>query len=178
MKSVLFLCIGILFSVVNTYAQTAAYTTAATQCLQSNGTTAFYETVFNTCFKQIQDQYIKYDIPSEEWTEFKALKPEAMKTVNGKLVTAYSDFFTLKDIENMNALYASQAGQTMIKNPSALTKKDKKQIDNFYKTSTGKKIVDSQSDMKEQMQVISDFWCGEIYKTVNDKLEAKGYAIR
>ncbi|WP_066224800.1 DUF2059 domain-containing protein [Formosa haliotis] len=177
MKSILFLCVGLLFS-ASVWSQSSAYSTAATQCLESNGTLAYYETIFDACFKQMQNQYAKYNIPSETWTELKTVKPSEMDKVNNKLVEAYSDFFTMEDVQNMNALYGSKTGQTMLNNPNALTKKDKKQIDNFYKTATGKKIVSSQAGMKEKMQVISDFWCGDMYKTVNGKLEAKGYSIR
>ncbi|MHA7941656.1 DUF2059 domain-containing protein [Formosa sp. 3Alg 14/1] len=177
MKSILFLCIGVFFS-LNVLSQSADYTDQALQCLKSNGTSAYYETIYETCFKQIQDQYYKLNVPATTWASLKAEKPEAMQRVNQELVTAYSDFFTMEDIKNMNDLYGSTTGQTMIKNPNGLTKKDKKVIDKFYKTSTGKKIVSSQSDMNEKMQVISDFWCGDIYKKVNQKLEAQGYSIR
>ncbi|MDW5288833.1 hypothetical protein [Formosa sp. PL04] len=177
MKSILFLCVGLFFS-TSMFSQNSAYTEAATQCLKSNGTTAYYETVFNACFKQMQDQYAKFNIPSDTWVELKSIKAEAMATVNSKLVSAYSEYFTIEDVQNMNALYGSQAGKTMIKNPNGLTKKDKKQIDSFYKSSTGKKIVSSESGMKDKMQLISDFWCGDMYKTVNSKLEAKGFSIR
>ncbi|WP_299780152.1 hypothetical protein [uncultured Formosa sp.] len=177
MKLMLSFCISLLCS-ISVFSQTNTYSEAAAQCLKSNGTYAYYETIYESCFKQMQDQYAKLDIPEETWAELKTVKPEAMQAVNSRLVSAYSDFFTLEDIQSMNALYNSHAGQTMINNPNALTKKDKKQIDTFYKTTTGKKIVNSQSGMKEKMQVISDFWCGDMYKSVNEKLEAKGFSVR
>ncbi|WP_159021421.1 hypothetical protein [Formosa sp. L2A11] len=177
MKLMLTFCISLLCS-ISVFSQTEAYSEAATLCLKSNGTYAYYETIYESCFKQMQDQYTKLDIPAETWAELKTVKPEAMQAVNARLVSAYSDFFTLEDVQNMNTLYTSHAGQTMISNPNALTKKDKKEIDKFYKTATGKKIVSSQSGMKKKMQVISDFWCGDMYKSVNEKLEAKGFSIR
>ncbi|WP_103192066.1 DUF2059 domain-containing protein [Formosa algae] len=177
MKSVLSLCIGLLIN-LTVFSQSEVYVAEATQCLNVTGMSAHYESIFETCFKQMQDQYNKLDIPSETWAEFKSVKPEALANVNNRLVAVYSDYFTLEDVQKMNALYRSSAGQTMIKNPNALTKKDKKEIDRFYKSDTGKKVVNSQSGMNEKMQVVSDFWCGEMYKQVNDKLEAKGYTIR
>ncbi|QDO92539.1 DUF2059 domain-containing protein [Formosa sediminum] len=177
MKFLFTLCIGLLLS-ISVYSQTEEYTKAATQCLNITGMSAHYETIFETCFKQMQDQYAKLNIPSNTWKEFKTVKPEALARVNQELVTVYSDFFTLEDVQKMNALYRSSTGQTMIKNPNALTKKDKKEIDRFYKSETGKKIINSQSAMNQKMQVVSDFWCGEMYKDVNEKLEAKGYTIR
>ena len=177
MKKVLLLCISLLFS-FSVVSQSAAYSEAATKCLNATGMSAHYESIFETCFSQMQDQYSKLEIPSESWDEFKSVKPEALASVNSRLVSVYSEFFTLEDIQNMNKLYGSQLGQTMIKTPNALTKKDKKEIDKFYKTATGKKILNSQSGMNEKMQVISDFWCGEMYKTVNAKLEAQGFTIR
>lgn len=159
-------------------AQTETYSTEVKQCIKSNGTYAYYETVFDACFSQIEEQYAKLEIPAETWDELKAVKPEAMQNVSDKLVVAYQDYFNEEDVKKMNVLFASKTGQTMLSNPNALTKKDKKTIDQFYKSDTGKKIAQSQAGMKEKMQVISDFWCGEMYKDINEKLESKGYTVR
>lgn len=167
-----------MFSSLSVFSQSETYSTDVQQCLKNNGTYAYYETVFDACFNQIEDQYAKLNIPEKTWADLKAIKPKAMQDVSGKLVLAYQDYFSHDDVKNMNALFASKTGQTMLSNPNALTKKDKKTIDEFYKSDTGKKIAQSQEGMQEKMQVISDFWCGEMYKDVNEKLEAEGYSVR
>lgn len=177
MKKTLLLFLG-LISCISVFSQTEAYSTDVKQCLKSNGTYTYYESVFDACFSQIESQYSKFGISEETWDELKSVKPQAMEDVSDKLVIAYQDYFNHDDVKRMNTLFASKTGQTMLSNPAALTKKDKKTIDEFYKSATGKKITKSQAGMQEKMQVISDFWCGEMYKTVNEKLEEKGYSVR
>ncbi|RAJ13395.1 DUF2059 domain-containing protein [Olleya aquimaris] len=166
-----FLAIGTL-----SFAQVDAYSEDVKKCIKSNGTLAYYEDVIDQMFSMLEQQFASQEVPADVWTELKKVKPESMDELAQMIVSAYRAHFTHQDVKNMNALYATKAGQNMFK-PEALSEGDKIILKEFYQSETGQKIVSSQDSMNASMSDISIMWSGDLYKSMIAKLSEKGYTI-
>lgn len=179
MKKIAFLFALVISSM--SFAQTETvvdpYSDAVKTCLIGNGTRAYYDNVVDEMFKMLQGQYASQNVPESVWKELKNVKSETLDELSQMVVSAYRGHFTLKDVNNMNALYATEAGKRMYKQPSALTEADKFEVNAFYQTETGQKIITSQESVNKIMTQVSEMWSSDLYKSVIDKLSEKGYNL-
>ena len=146
-------------------------------CLKNNGTYNYYDGVVDSMFTHLKEQFASQKVPVEVWTELEAIKPDTLDELGQMVVSAYRGHFTHQDVKNMNALYKTTAGKKMINSQTALTEGDKVVLNEFYKTETGQKIVGSQDSMNASMMQITEMWSGDLYKSVLAKLSDKGYNL-
>ena len=158
------------------FAQVDAYSEDVKKCIKSNGTIAYYENVVDQMFTMLEEQFESQNVPAKVWTEVKAEKTDAMDELAQMIVSAYRAHFTHEDVKNMNALYATKAGQNMFK-PEELSEGDKVVLKEFYASETGQKIVNSQDSMNASMSNISEMWSKDLYQGVISKLSEKGYNL-
>jgi len=161
----------------HTFAQTDAYSEDVKTCIKSNGTYDYYADVVDQMFSMLKKQYASKDVPAALWIELEKTKPESMKELSQMLVSAYRGYFSHKDVKNMNTLYQSKVGQTMIKDAQSLSEGDKVVLGEFYESDTGKKIIGSQEDMNKLMSKISEMWSSDMYRNVVSKLSEKGFSL-
>ncbi|MBU2939647.1 DUF2059 domain-containing protein [Lacinutrix sp. C3R15] len=176
MKKIYTLVLALIVS-VTTFAQVDAYSEDVKQCIKSNGTYAYYENVVDQMFTMLQEQYASQNVPESVWVELKGLKTESLEELSQMVVSAYRGHFTHEDVKNMNALYATKAGQNMFKDASELTEGDKVALTEFYRSDTGQKITGSQDSMNDAMSKISEMWSSGFYRDIVDKLSEKGFNL-
>jgi len=175
MKNIITLILFLTFSMAS-FAQVDAYSEAVKKCITSNGTMSYYEDVVEQMYGMLEKQYSAENVPQTVWAEIKKGKKASMDELAQMIVSAYKGLFTLQDVKNMNALYASQAGKNMFKK-EALTESDKVILSEFYKSDTGLKITGSQEEMNAAMSKIAEMWSGDYYKSVVAFLSEKGYNL-
>jgi len=159
-----------------TYAQTSTYREDVLKCIKSNGTINYYEDVIDQMYQMLEKQFDSENVSEAVWEEVKSGKTGAMAKLGQLIVSAYEGHFTHKDVKNMNALYATQAGMNMFK-IDAITVEDKVVLDKFYKSETGQKIINSQKSMNASMSKISELWSSELYQGAISFLSEKGYNL-
>ncbi|WP_299890774.1 hypothetical protein [uncultured Lacinutrix sp.] len=175
MKNIATLILFLTFSITS-FAQVDDYSVAVKKCITSNGTMAYYDDVMEQMYDMLKVQFKAENVPDTLWAEVRKGKKVAMDELAQMIVSAYKGHFTLKDVKNMNALYASQAGKNMFKK-DALTESDKVALGEFYKTDTGRKITGSQDSMNDAMSKISEMWSSDVYRGVIALLSEKGYNL-
>ncbi len=153
------------------------YSEAVKKCIKSNGTYKYYAEVVDQMFTMMQQQYASQNVPNQVWDELKQTKNETLEELGQMIVSAYRGHFTLKDVNYMNAFYATDIGKNMFVNGYKLTEGDKVAIAEFYKSETGEKIISSQQSLEDAMRQISEFWSKDFYASIVDKLSEKGYTI-
>lgn len=146
-------------------------------CLKNNGTYNYYDGVVESMFTHLKQQFESHNVPTEVWTELEGMKPDTLDELGQMVVSAYRGHFTHQDVKNMNALYKTTAGKKMINTETALTEGDKVALNEFYKSETGQKIVGSQDSMNASMMQITEMWSADLYKSVLAKLSEKGYNL-
>lgn len=182
MKHILKIFVLILFTTTafaqnNDAATDEAYNKEVKLCLKNNGTHHYYSDVVDQMFVELKKQFADQNVTEDIWTELEQIKPQTLDELEDMIVTAYEGHFTLEDVKNMNALYASNAGKKMIKSDTPLTEGDKIVLQEFYKSDTGQKIVGSQDSMNAILMKITENWSGKLYRSVLDKLSEKGYNL-
>ena len=174
MKKQAIFVLVILISFVG-YAQSKKYSDEVKACLKSNGTYAYYEDVIDQMFNMLQKQYASQNVPSAVWSDVLAVKPQALDELGNMLIGAYEAHYSHKDVKRMNALYQTIEGKRMISNPKDLTEEDKANLNKFYASSTGQKVVSSQESMNKIMSEITEKWSSELYQKVVNTLSDKGF---
>lgn len=173
-----FLCALLLsFTVLTTaVAQEDDYVIAVNECIENNGTLAYYDAVLDAMFLDFKTEFQASNIPDSMWETVEKEKKYAKNGLATMLSRAYKEHFTLQDLELMNELYASKAGQNMLQNKS-LSKKDKAYLDRFYNSATGKKIQNTQSEMSASLRRLAKIWINNTSNKVATLLSEKGYSL-
>ncbi len=146
-------------------------------CLKNNGTYNYYDDVVNKMFLHLKTQFVDQKVPDEVWTELEAMKPDTLDELGQMVVSAYRGHFDHQDVKNMNAFYKTTAGKKMINSQTELNEGDKALLKEFYKSETGQKIVGSQDSMNASMMQITEMWSADLYKNVLAKLSEEGFNL-
>lgn len=180
MKNILTFFLALLVSTMSFAQDTAVvdeYSESVKLCLKNNGTYNYYDGVVDSMFSHLKQQFADQKVPTEVWAELEAIKPQTLDELGQMVVSAYRGHFTHQDVKNMNALYKTTAGKKMINTATALTEGDKVALNEFYKSETGQKIVGSQDSMNASMMQITEMWSADLYKSVLAKLSEKGFTL-
>ncbi len=146
-------------------------------CLKNNGTYNYYDGVVDSMFTHLKQQFESQNVSAEVWTELESIKPDTLDELGQMVVSAYRGHFNHQDVKNMNALYKTTAGKKMINSETELTEGDKVALNEFYKSETGQKIVGSQDSVNASMMQITEIWSADLYKNVLAKLSEKGFKL-
>lgn len=177
MKTVLSFIFIFLIS-FSTIGQVDAYSEDVKVCIKQNGTYDYYADVVDQMFTMLKQQYSAKNVPDTVWNELEASKSDSMDELSQMLVSAYRGYFSHDDVKNMNALYKSQAGQTMVNDAHNLSASDKAELGQFYDSDTGQKILGSQEEMNKLMSKISEMWSSDMYRSAVAKLSEKGFTLQ
>lgn len=165
------------FTVLTTaVAQDDDYVIAVNECIENNGTLAYYDTVLDAMFLDFKTEFQASNIPDNVWKEVEKEKEYAKEGLATMLSRAYKNHFTLQDLEAMNALYSSKAGKNMLQS-KPLSKAETKELDDFYNSSTGQKIQKSQSEMSTSLRRLAKLWINNTSNKVATVLSEKGYSL-
>ena len=146
-------------------------------CLKNNGTYNYYDGVVDSMFTHLKQQFESQNVPNDVWVELESIKPDTLDELGQMVVSAYRGHFNHQDVKNMNALYKTTAGKKMINSATELTEGDKVTLNEFYKSETGQKIVGSQDSVNASMMQITEIWSADLYKNVLAKLSEKGFNL-
>ncbi len=146
-------------------------------CLKNNGTYNYYDGVVDSMFTHLKQQFESQNVPDAAWVELESIKPDTLDELGQMVVSAYRGHFNHQDVKNMNALYKTTAGKKMINSETELTEGDKVALNEFYKSETGQKIVGSQDSVNASMMQITEIWSADLYKNVLAKLSEKGFKL-
>lgn len=177
MKTVLTFILIFLIS-FSTIGQVDAYSEDVKVCIKQNGTYDYYADVVDQMFTMLKQQYAAKKVPESVWQELETSKSDSMDDLSQMLVSAYRGYFSHDDVKNMNALYQSKSGQTMVNDANSLTASDKKKLGQFYESDTGQKILGSQDEMNKLMSKISEMWSSDMYRSAVAKLSEKGFTLQ
>ena len=151
------------------------YSESVKQCLINNGTRDYYSTVVDEMFTMLQKQYAEKNVPESVWTELKDVKTETLNELSQMVVSAYRGHYTQDDLNKMNAMFTTETGKKMFKDPKSLTEPEKFKVNDFYNSEVGQKIIGSQESMNKIMSQVSEMWSSDLYQSVIAKLDEKGY---
>jgi len=160
-KILLFL---LFFGTMGVFAQTAKEDNVATY-LKSNGSMQQYEFAYDQLLKMMQKNHPKTDANAEGWKYLKDNKSKAVSEMLGSLGTIYKKHFSDADIKEMLGFYRSAAAKQMLKDRTKMTEEHKAQLNSYYNSEIGKKIISKQQVLGQEIAKISEEWSRDLYET-------------
>lgn len=158
-------------------AQEQSYHQEILKYFKINGTEVQYTNATTGLFDLLKRQYESKNVPSAVWTELEEEIPQAVDRILNMLVSAYRGSYNQEDIQNMLAFYETSTGSQLLKDKTALTSDQQKEASNFYNSTTGQKILESEEKIGKNISEISEIWSRDLYKMMVDKLAEKGYTM-
>ncbi len=166
-----------IFTSLSFYAQEASYQEIALKYLQTNGTAQQYEGAIDQLFGLLKQQYAGQNIPDETWATLRTESSGEVNKVMSMLVSAYRGTYEKEDLVNMLAFYETDAGRQLLTDKTALDYEQRKDASVFYNSPTGQKILTSEQQIAARVGEVSEIWSRDLYRSVTDKLAAKGFTL-
>lgn len=133
--------------------------------LESNGTMKQYKNAYRELLNLMEEQFPKSDRNSNGWLYLERNETKALTEINDLLVPIYIKHFNEQDIDKMQAFYASNSGQQLVKDRTKLTDTQRKEVDTFYGSKIGLKIKTKQQILSEEIAGVSEYWSKDLYQT-------------
>jgi len=133
--------------------------------LESNRTMKQYEFAYDELLKMLGNQYPKSDNNADGWKYLQGNKKEAMSAMKKELIPVYQENFNETEIKAMTAFYQSDTGKQLTDDPSKMTALQKEELNRFYNSELGKKIIEKQPVLREAISTVSESWSKDLYET-------------
>ena len=133
--------------------------------LDSNGTLAQYEYAYGELLKMLEKQFPKSESNAKGWEYLLGNEEKAIAEIKSLLVPIYQQNFEQGDIKKMIAFYQSDTGKQLMQDRSQMTEMQKKELNDFYTTEVGQKIIEKQPILTEEISKVSEGWSRELYET-------------
>jgi len=159
--------IGMLFFMITltSCAQKNTFSDDVVSYLNSNGTSAQYEFAYDELLKMMDSQYPQTESNTKGWDYLNANKEKHVAEIIALLVPVYQKNFTKDEISKMAGFYTSDTGKQLINDRSKMTDSQKVELDQFYKTGVGKKILEKQPILSKDIAAVSEGWSRDLYET-------------
>lgn len=146
------------------FSQTAS-TEQINAYLGSNGSMLQYEYAYDELLKMLGSQYPKTVANKEGWEYLEANKEKALVDIKKLLVPVYDAEFTNDEMKNMLNFYQSDTGKQLVNDRSKMTDVQKEELNAFYNTAVGEKIIAKQPILTKEISKASENWSRDLYET-------------
>jgi len=139
--------------------------------LESNGTLNQYEYAYDALLKMLVKQYPKSESTANGWKYLENNKKEAIAEIQMELVPIYQQHFERSEIKEMTAFYQSPTGKQLTLDRSQMTSIQKEELNTFYNSALGKKIIAKQPVLTQSIAETSERWSRDLYETAMSLLK-------
>lgn len=166
----LFFCLFIGIS-WNVKAQQTDFSTEVSVYLESNGTLNQYGFAFDELLKMLGRQYPKSESTANGWEYLESNREKAIAEIQKELVPIYQQNFERAEIKKMTAFYQSVTGKQLTADRSQMTASQKEELNEFYNSEVGEKIIEKQPVLAKAISVASESWSRDLYETAESLLK-------
>jgi hypothetical protein len=165
MKIIKLFLISFLLTSVHVSAQETEFSSEVETYLESNGTLNQYEYAYDELLKMLSGQYPKSKRTVQGWKYLEGNKKKAISEMQKGLVPIYQENFERSEIKLMNTFYQSEAGVQLTTDRSQMTSAQKEELNVFYNSELGKKIIEKQPVLAKAISTLSENWSRDLYET-------------
>lgn len=173
----LLLIITLLLTTSMSFSQTDVYSEDIKTMIKRNGVHTYYANVVDEMFAMLKKQFASKNVPEDVWTDMEDVKKLEMDELSQMLVSAYRGYLSHKDVQELNAMYYTEAGKTMVFDAQNLSDDHRRELSGFYNTETGQKLLTAQPEIDKLMSKISEMWSSSMYKNVVKRLADRGFTL-
>ncbi len=133
--------------------------------LEINGSKGQYEYAYDQLLQMMQQRYPETKENAQGWKYLKEHKTEAINEIMSLLTPIYESNFTRSEIDAMLQFYKGSTGRQLVADRSKLTEIQKRELNSFYNTEVGAKIIAKQPILTKEVGQVSEDWSHELYET-------------
>ena len=152
-------------------AQETDFSTEVAAYLNNNGTMKQYEYAYDELLKMLGKQFPKTDATAEGWKYLEGNKADAIADMKKELIPIYQKNFDAVEIQRMTAFYQSDTGKQLTNDRSQMTELQKRELNSFYNSEVGKKIIEKQPILSTAISAVSEGWSRDLYETAMSLLK-------
>ena len=146
-------------------AQETGFSKDISDYLDSNGTMLQYEYAYGELMKMLGSQFSKTENNAEGWKYLEENKSNAVSEIRTLIIPIYKENFTHDEIKEMYAFYQSEAGKLLVNDRSKMTDTHKEELNTFYSSTLGKKIIGKHEILTQEISKVSESWSRDLYET-------------
>lgn len=146
-------------------AQETDFSAEVSTYLESNGTLNQYQFAYDELLKMLEQQYPKSESTANGWKYLENNKTVAIAEIQKELVPIYQQNFERSEIKQMTTFYQSATGKQLTSDRSLMTAEQKEGLNNFYNSELGKKIINKQPVLAQEVSAASESWSRDLYET-------------
>ena len=146
-------------------AQESTYSKDIADYLDDNGTMLQYEFAYGELLKMLGSQFPKDENNAQGWEYLEGNKSKALGEMKMLLIPIYKANFTHDEITKMIGFYESEAGKLLIKDRSKITESHKDELNAFYNSAVGQKIISKKEALSIEISKVSENWSRDLYET-------------
>ncbi len=146
-------------------AQESTYSKDIADYLDNNGTMLQYEFAYGELLKMLGSQLHKDENNAQGWEYLEGNKSKALGAMKMLIIPIYKANFTHDEITKMIGFYQSEAGNLLIKDRSKMTESHKEELNTFYNSAFGQKIISKQEVLYIEISKVSESWSRDLYET-------------
>ena len=133
--------------------------------LSYNGTLGQYEYAYDGLLKMLQNQHPETDENKEGWAYLKENKVKSVNAMMALLTPVYQKHFERDEIAQMTNFYQSETGKQLINDRSQMTEVQKEELNAYYNSKLGQKVMSKQTILSQEISKISENWSRDLYET-------------
>ncbi len=133
--------------------------------LESNGTLEQYQYAYDELLKMLGKQYPKSEKTANGWEYLENNKETAIADIKEGLVPIYQQNFKRDEIKKMLGFYQSTTGKQLVNDRSKMSESQKQELNRFYNTAVGEKIIEKQAVLRVEISKVSESWSRDLYET-------------
>lgn len=149
----------------STIAQETDFSDEVAIYLESNGTLNQYKYAYDELLKMLGKQFPKSERTANGWDYLESNKKDAIAEMQQALVPIYQKNFERSEIKKMTAFYQSQTGRQLTADRSKMTPEQQEELNTFYNTELGQKIIEKQAVLTKSISAASENWSRDLYET-------------
>ena len=124
-----------------------------------------YAYAYDQLLTMLENQYPKSDENLEAWKYLETNKEKTLAEIKELLIPVYVRNFSQEEIEQMILFYESDTGRQLAANRSKMTEGQKTELNTFYNSELGKRIIEKQPILTQEIGVVSEGWSRDLYET-------------
>lgn len=143
--------------------------------LNMNGTVHYYENVVDRMFDFLKQEYAEQKVPENVWADLNdEVKTEAIDEITELITQSYQGHFTNEELVRMLNFYKTTTGKkVLLKEP--IGPEEVKERDAFYESELGQKISVSTESLNNILKQLTQEWSAQLFRDASHKLEEKGF---
>ena len=141
--------------------------------LDANGSLNQYEFAYDQLLKMLGEQYPKSEANKQGWDYLERNKENALVEMKMLLIPIYGDHFSKTDLVQMTDFYRSDTGRQLVNDPTKMTDGQKLELNSYYNTEIGHKLIEKRSLLSEAISSASESWSRDLYESAISLLKSE-----